>query len=115
MSVSVKNGTPLHVPALCETCVHAHIERGYGENELTIFCQDTWPEHRIQFRVRACSKYLEKRWQSLKQMEEIAWVLCRAMGSESRVLCVPTIGIRTSKSRSSCRFRDFGEFRRWRR
>ena len=29
MSVYVKNGTPLHGASLCDTCVNAHIERGY--------------------------------------------------------------------------------------
>lgn len=75
MSVKVKDGTPLHGPALCESCVNAHIERGYGANEMTIYCQATWPEHRVKFRVQACSGYLETKRQSLKQMEDMAWVL----------------------------------------
>jgi len=75
MSVKVKNGTPLHGPPLCETCVHAHIERGFSESEGNVFCQATYPEHRVRFRVRACTNYLETKRQSLKQMEEIAWVL----------------------------------------
>ena len=75
MSVKVKDGTPLHGPPLCESCVNAHIEQGYGSNELMIFCQATWPEHRVRFRVRACSGYLETKRQSLKQMEDMAWVL----------------------------------------
>lgn len=75
MSVKVKDGTPLHGPPLCETCVHAHIERGFCQNEMAIFCQATWPEHRVQFRVRECSGYLERKRQNLKQMEDMAWVL----------------------------------------
>jgi hypothetical protein len=75
MSVHVKNGTPLHGPALCETCANAHIERGYSESEALVICQSTWPEHRVRFRVRECSGYIEKRRQKLKDMEEMAWVL----------------------------------------
>jgi hypothetical protein len=75
MAINVRNGTPLHGPSLCDTCAHAHIERGYRESETAIFCQSTWPEHRVQFRVRECSGYLEIKRQSLKQMEEMAWVL----------------------------------------
>jgi hypothetical protein len=75
MSVRVRNGTPIYGPPLCETCVHAHIERGYRESETAIICQATWPEHRVRFRVRECSGYLEARRQNLKQMEDMAWVL----------------------------------------
>lgn len=75
MRSNVKNGTPLHGPALCESCVHAHIERGYRQDELAIFCEATYPDHRVQFHVRECSGYLETKRQSLKQMEDTAWLL----------------------------------------
>ncbi len=75
MAINVRNGTPVHGPSLCDTCVHAHIERGYRESEAVIVCQATWPEHRVEFRVRECSGYLEMKRQNLKQMEEMAWLL----------------------------------------
>jgi hypothetical protein len=75
MAINMKNGTPMLGPSLCDTCVNAHIERGYRESEAAIFCQSTWPEHRVEFRVRECSGYVEIKRQNLKQMEEIAWVL----------------------------------------
>jgi len=34
MSVNVKNGTPLHGPSLCESCMNAHILSGFSESEL---------------------------------------------------------------------------------
>lgn len=75
MKPNVKNGTAMQGPPLCESCVHAHIERGYREDEVTIFCQATYPDHRVQFRLRQCTGYLETRRQNLKQMEDIAWLL----------------------------------------
>lgn len=75
MRPNVKNGTPLQRPPLCDSCVHAHIERGYREDEVAIFCEATYPDHRVQFRVRECSRYLETKRQSLKQMEDAAWLL----------------------------------------
>jgi hypothetical protein len=75
MSVYVKNGTPMHGESLCETCVNAHIERGYRESETLVFCQATYPEHPVRFRVRDCSSYTEKQKQTLTQMQKIAWVL----------------------------------------
>ncbi|MGO9588698.1 MAG: hypothetical protein ACLP3K_01455 [Candidatus Acidiferrales bacterium] len=75
MSVNVKDGTPVYGPSLCETCVNAHVERGYRETDLVIFCQATYFEHGVRFRVRECSNYVEKKRQRLKDMEEVAWVL----------------------------------------
>lgn len=75
MSVHVKNGTPIHRESLCETCLSAHIERGYRESEKLVVCQSTYPEHRVTFPVRDCSGYVEKQKQSLHEMKKIAWVL----------------------------------------
>lgn len=75
MSVYVKDGTPLHGESLCESCVNAHIERGYRESETLVFCQATNPEHHVRFRVRECSNYTEKQKQTLWQMQKIAWIL----------------------------------------
>jgi hypothetical protein len=75
MGVFAKNGTPLHGPPLCETCVHAHVEHGFRESEQLVICQATYPERRVPFRVRECTGYVEVKRQSLKQMEEIAWIL----------------------------------------
>lgn len=75
MSVYVKDGTPLHGASLCDTCVNAHIERGYRESETLVFCQATYPEHRVRFRVRDCSSFTEKQKQTLYEMKKIAWIL----------------------------------------
>ncbi len=75
MGVHVRNGTPLHGPSLCETCVNAHIKKGFRESEELVVCQATYPEHRVPFRVRECSGYIEVKRQSLKQMEDMAWIL----------------------------------------
>jgi hypothetical protein len=75
MSVYVKNGTPLDGASLCDSCLSAHIERGYGESETLVFCQATYPEHRVHFRVRECSSYTEKQKQTLYEMKKIAWIL----------------------------------------
>ena len=75
MSVYVKNGTPLNGEALCETCLHSLIQKGYRESEKLVFCQLTYPTYRVPFRVRECSGYAEMKRQTLKQMEKIAWPL----------------------------------------
>jgi hypothetical protein len=71
----VKNGTPLHGPSLCESCMHAHVLRGFRESEEQVTCCFTYPNHRVDFRVQKCNDYSEMKRQTLKQMEEMAWIL----------------------------------------
>jgi hypothetical protein len=75
MGINVKDGTPLHGPSLCESCVHAHIQQGFSEVEQQVICCFTWPNHVVNFRVRKCNDYAEVKRQTLKQMEDMAWVL----------------------------------------
>jgi hypothetical protein len=74
MGVYVKNGTPPFGPSLCESCVNGHVERGYRENEELVMCEATYFGHRVQFPVRECSSYTEKKRQTLRQLEKIAWI-----------------------------------------
>jgi hypothetical protein len=55
--------------------MHAHLESGFSESEELVICTFTWPNHRVRFRVRKCNDYAEMKRQTLKQMEEMAWVL----------------------------------------
>ena len=75
MSVHMKNAAPCYGPSLCETCVHGHVEKGYRESEVRTFCEATYRTHAVRFRVRECSGYTERKRQTLKQMEDIAWLL----------------------------------------
>ena len=80
MDIRVKNGTPLHGESLCETCSQAHIARGFSESEKLVICQAVYPERRVLFKIRECTNYLEIKRQTLRQMEEIAWVLAPREG-----------------------------------
>jgi hypothetical protein len=75
MRANIGTGAAGDHRSLCETCRHAHIERGYRESEELVVCQRTFPGHRVSFRVRRCSGHMEAERQTLKQMERIAWVL----------------------------------------
>jgi hypothetical protein len=88
MSVHIKNGTPLHGESKCQTCSKAHIQRGFSESEEVVVCQATYPEHRVHFRVRECTSYNELERQTLKQMEDIAWVV-QPRGSKRRAGFLP--------------------------
>jgi hypothetical protein len=75
MTANVKNGTPFHGPSLCETCTHAHIERGYRASEKRVFCAAHEPSHAVPFAMNECTSYRDKTRQSLWEMEQIAWIL----------------------------------------
>lgn len=96
MSFHVKDGTPLHGEPLCESCVNAHIERGFRESETLVFCQATHPEHRVRFRVRECSAYTEKQKQTLWQMQKIAWILDKRAGRKAGFVPAVELEKRTS-------------------
>jgi len=75
MRIQIKRSDPLDGRSLCGSCMHAHLVKGYRENEEIVTCQATYPGERIPFRVRECSGYAERQRQTLSQMEKIAWVL----------------------------------------
>ncbi|HUO34236.1 MAG TPA: hypothetical protein VMU43_04535 [Candidatus Acidoferrum sp.] len=75
MAFHVKEGTPMHGASKCESCMHSHISRGFRESEVVTICMVTYPEHRVPFPIRECSSYTEKKRQTLKQMEDIAWTI----------------------------------------
>lgn len=80
MDVRIKNGTPPDGASLCESCVYSHIAKGYRESEQVVICRATYHDHRVLFRVRECSEYTEMKRQTLRQMEEIAWILAPREG-----------------------------------
>lgn len=75
MSVYIKNGTPLHGPSLCDTCVHAHVVRGYRETEHLAVCTYVTPMVRVTFPVRECSSHVDKTREPLYEMKKVAWEL----------------------------------------
>jgi hypothetical protein len=75
MAIRIKNGTPVFGESLCDRCSKSHIERGFRETEKVVYCEATCYAHLVPFPVRDCSDYVEKRRQTLTQMEEIAWIL----------------------------------------
>jgi hypothetical protein len=75
MGIRIKNGTPVFGESPCESCTKSHIERGFRESEERVYCEATYYTHRVLFHVRECNGYVEKRRQTLSQMEDVAWIL----------------------------------------
>ena len=77
MRIKIRGGTADHGQApLCHTCRHAHIIRGPRLRDEIVECAAlAFENNRITFPVTFCTSYLDRQHPSLREMEEIAWVL----------------------------------------
>jgi hypothetical protein len=77
MRVKIKGGTARHdEPSLCLTCRFATIVRGSAlGNEIVECAQLSTTHKRVGFPVVSCTDYADRRQASLREMEEIAWIL----------------------------------------
>lgn len=77
MHVKIRGGTVNHgEPSLCLTCRWATIVKGPCLQDEIVECGQLYNRHsRITFPVNSCTAYSDRRRASLREMEEIAWVL----------------------------------------
>lgn len=77
MRLKIQGGTARDdEPSLCLTCRHATIVRGRNLRDEIVECGLLYrDDSRIAFPVTTCSAYSDRRQPTLRQMEEMAWVL----------------------------------------
>ena len=77
MHFKVVGGTSSHgEPSLCATCRYATIIKGVALKDEIVECgQLASPHSRVPFAVASCTAYSDRRKPSLRDMEDIAWVL----------------------------------------
>jgi hypothetical protein len=77
MRVKIRGGTVMHGDApLCQTCRYATIVKGPTLGDEIIECASlTYGRGRITFPVTYCTAYSDRRQASIREMEEIAWIL----------------------------------------
>jgi hypothetical protein len=77
MRLKIQGGTVRYgEPSLCLTCRYATVIRGPSLQDRIVDCgQISSGPSRIPFPVSSCTGYSDKRHPSLREMEEIAWVL----------------------------------------
>lgn len=77
MRIKIKGGTVQHGEAsLCATCRHATVIQGTSLREQLVDCGRLYGNRsRITFPVTSCSGYSDRRSPSVREMEEIAWIL----------------------------------------
>lgn len=74
MRIKIRGGTVTDgQQALCHTCRYATIVRGPALDDEIVEC--AMVEQRITFPVTFCTKYVSSQHPTLREMEEIAWVL----------------------------------------
>lgn len=77
MRVKIQGGTADHgASSLCLSCRWATVIRGPRLNNEIVECsQLSYYGRRITFSVMQCSDYADRRLASIREMEEIAWIL----------------------------------------
>lgn len=77
MHFKIRGGTVKHgEPSLCLSCRHAIIVEGTSLQQRIVECTELSIRHsRITFPVTSCTRFADRRHASLREMEEIAWVL----------------------------------------
>ncbi|HEY7924213.1 MAG TPA: hypothetical protein VII62_13595 [Vicinamibacteria bacterium] len=77
MRLKIQGGTVRHgEPSLCVTCRHATVIHGPSLKDRIVDCGLLMSrDSRISFPVSSCSGYADRRHPTLREMEDIAWVL----------------------------------------
>lgn len=77
MRIKVRGGTANHgEPSLCETCRWSTVIRGTRLGDEIVECsQLSYHNQRVPFPVASCSGYSDRRQASLREMEQLAWIL----------------------------------------
>jgi hypothetical protein len=76
MRFKIRGGTADHgEPSLCGTCRFATIVKGPSLRDEIVECSRLSDHSRITFAVTFCTGYADRRHPSIREMEEIAWVL----------------------------------------
>lgn len=76
MRVKIKGGTASsEEPSLCGTCRYATVVKGARLRDEIVHCGEVFGNPRIPFPVLSCSAYSDRRRPSVREMEEIAWIL----------------------------------------
>ena len=76
MRVKIHRGTAATGEPLCQTCRYATIIRGHKLGDEIVECERlSFRNQRVRFPVTYCTGYADRRQASLREMEEIAWVL----------------------------------------
>jgi hypothetical protein len=70
--MNVKGGTPSGWASLCTTCTWAHIVSGFRESELVVICSEVVPNFTLPFKVKECTKYLDRNRPSYDAMTKLA-------------------------------------------
>ena len=77
MRIKIRGGTATHPETpLCETCRWSTVIRGANSGQEIIECgQLSYRNQRVPFPVVSCSGYANRSHPSIREMEEMAWLL----------------------------------------
>jgi hypothetical protein len=95
MPIKIRGGTArCGEPPLCATCRYATIVRGASLRDEIVECsQLSYDHNRVTFSVVFCTRYADRRQPSIRDMEEVAWVL-RSDPKRKAIGFVPSASLR---------------------
>ena len=73
-TLKVKGGTLVEGESLCRTCRHAHIQRGYRQNEEATFCGYEGLLA-VKFKIAECTDFLDKTVPTRHEMNQMAYLI----------------------------------------
>jgi len=91
MRIKIQGGTVQNgESSLCHTCRYATIVRGARLRDEIVNCSVLgYRNNRVTFPVTSCSDYVSRQHPSVREMEEMAWIL-RTDAKRTRVGFVPS-------------------------
>ena len=77
MRLKIRGGTARHdQTSLCNTCRHATVVRGIRLGDEIVECDAlAYHNNRVTFPVTFCTGFVERQHPTIREMEDIAWVL----------------------------------------
>jgi len=75
IDMKIKWALPPEGEALCRTCRHAHIQRGFRESEEVILCGFGTPLREVPFKVAECTDFSSRTVPERWEMERMALLL----------------------------------------
>jgi hypothetical protein len=73
-TLKVHGGTLVEGESLCRTCRHAHIQRGFRQNEEVIYCGYNTMRI-VKFKIAECTDYLDKTVPTRYEMDQMAYLI----------------------------------------
>jgi hypothetical protein len=99
-NITIKGGTPRASDALCRTCTHSHILKGFSATEELFFWEQFYPKRPLPFLVCECTLYEDKHRATLEPWNKSPGSSPRGSRAAALVSSAPRDSMRYKRSRT---------------